>query len=214
MRPELTWRVAREGWALGAALLVLAVVTWMAGLGWLALASLLAGLAILAFFRDPERQGPAGPDLVLSPADGRVVAVAPPADGTGPAVTIFLSVFNVHINRIPIGGRVAEVERTTGRFRAAFRSDASVVNERVAVTIETPRGTVRCVQIAGVLARRIVCRVRPGDVVETGQRYGLIQFGSRMDILLPSGAEILTATGARTRAAVTPIARLAGGPVA
>lgn len=214
MRPEFTWRVAREAWPLVAVLLALAVVTWLAGWGWIGVVAALAALAVLAFFRDPERRVPAEPGLVVAPGDGRVVRAEPAAADRGGEVSLFLSIFNVHINRVPMGGEVFEVERKPGGFRAAFRPEASSTNSRVTVRIGTPRGVVEVSQVAGLVARRIVCRLAPGDRVETGERYGLIQFGSRLDVVLPPGATPLVEVGDRTRGGVTPIARLASEPAA
>lgn len=216
MRPEFTWRFAREA---GRFLLLLAalagglgVAAWLTDsrpLLWAAFVTLVAAVLVTAFFRDPERRSPSDESLVLAPADGRIVRIAPPEGGRGPAISIFLSVFNVHINRIPISGEVTRVEYTPGRFHAAFKGEASIDNERLTLAITTPRGVIESIQIAGLLARRIVCHARVGDRVRSGERYGLIQFGSRVDVTLPSGAEVLVALGARTRAGVTPLARLA-----
>lgn len=209
-RPEFTWRIAREAWLLATLLGVLAFTGWWTGLGWVAIGSLVAALAIMAFFRDPERFGPGDPDMVIAPADGRVIEVRPPSPERGPAISIFLSIFNVHINRVPVSGEVVKVERTRGRFYAAFQEEAAEQNERVTVTIRTARGIVACTQVAGFVARRIVCRAKAGDRVAAGDRYGLIQFGSRVDLGLPPGSALLVAYGNRTRAGVTPVARLEG----
>ncbi len=212
MRPELTWRVAREALPFFLGLVGIAAAAWL--IGWLpvALGALFAAFLVLSFFRDPERATAAEPGVVLSPADGRVVAIEPAAEGRGPRISVFLSIFNVHINRVPVTGRVVAVERIPGRFRAAFRGDASRVNARVAVRIDTPYGPVECVQITGLVARRIVCRLQPGDEVVAGERFGLIQFGSRMDVGLPAAATVLVEVGGRTRAGVTPVARLGVAP--
>jgi phosphatidylserine decarboxylase len=209
MKPELTWRVAREALPFFLGLLAIAAAAWV--LGWIpvALGTLLGALLVLSFFRDPERPAPVAPGVVVAPADGRVVRIVPSTESRDPSISIFLSIFNVHINRVPVTGRVAAVERIPGRFRAAFRGEASDVNARVVVRIETPWGTVECVQITGLIARRIVCRLKPGDEVVAGQRYGLIQFGSRMDLHLPRSTMVLVELGLRTRAGVTPMARLA-----
>lgn len=213
MRPELTLRVAREAWLLVALLAVLALVAWWTGLGWVAAAVAIGALAIMAFFRDPDRSGSDDQALVLAPADGRVIELRPSADDRGPAISIFLSIFNVHINRAPVSGEVVSVERTRGGFRAAFKEEASTMNERVAVTFRSRFGDIVCAQVAGLVARRIVCRVRPGQKVSAGERYGLIQFGSRVDLILPPGAALLIEQGTRTRAGVTPVARLAPNPI-
>ena len=208
MKPEFTWRVAREALPFFLGLAVTAAIAWW--IGWIpvALGALLGALLVLAFFRDPARDTAAEPGVVLAPGDGRVVRIQPGGEGRGPAISIFLSIFNVHIQRVPVSGRVTAVERIPGRFRAAFKGEASEVNARVAVRIDTPWGAVECVQITGLVARRIVCRLQPGAEVVAGERYGLIHFGSRMDVKLPPGAVVLAEMGSRTRAGQTPLARL------
>ena len=209
-RPELTWRFAGEGLPFFVGLVAIAAAAWAIGWVPVALGALFAAVLVLSFFRDPERAVPGEPGVVLSPADGRVVRIQEPEQGRGPTISIFLSVFNVHINRVPISGRVSAVERIGGGFKAAFRDDASQKNARVRVRIDSSWGAVECVQIAGLVARRIVCRLQPGDEVVAGRRYGLIQFGSRVDVGLPAGAEVLVEVGRRTRAGVTPLARVGG----
>jgi phosphatidylserine decarboxylase len=189
--------VAAEGWpfifpsALAACIL--------AGVGWWAAAGVfaVAALAFLGFFRDPERRPPDVPGAVLAPADGKVVEVVSTEDAwVGPAVrvSIFLSPLDVHVNRAPVAGLVMGVEYAAGRFRAAWKPEASEVNERCTVALEGPaRVAVR--QIAGVLARRIVCRVRTGDKLEPGERYGLIRFGSRTDLFVPRTTEVRVRVG-------------------
>ena len=193
--------VAAEGWpfifppALAACIL--------AGVGWWAAAGVVAvpALAFLGFFRDPERRPPDLPGAVLAPADGRVMEVVPAEDawvGSALRVSIFLSPLDVHVNRAPVGGLVASVEYASGKFRAAYRPEASEVNERCTMAIEgSTRVAVR--QIAGVLARRIVCRVRAGDKLEAGERYGLIRFGSRTDLFVPRATELRVRVGDHVR---------------
>ena len=176
----------------------------MAWMGWWAAAAVfaVAGLGCLGFFRDPERTPPALPGAVVAPADGRVMAVTEVMDPwVGPAtrVSIFLSPLDVHVNRAPVGGLVKNVEYVPGRFMAAYRPEASEENERCTVSVEGEAARVAVRQIAGVLARRIVCRVRPGDRLRTGERYGLIRFGSRTDLLVPRGTEVRVRVGDRVR---------------
>jgi len=159
-------------------------------------------LFLLNFFRDPERATPPGDELVTSPADGKVVAVLDEVDeprflrATCQRVSIFMSPLNVHVNRMPVTGRVVAVEHTPGRFHAAFLDKASEFNERNAVVVEDGGGRrVLFVQIAGQLARRIVCRVAPGEDVRRGERYGMIMLGSRVDVYLPRGVEIRVKVG-------------------
>jgi phosphatidylserine decarboxylase len=174
--------------------------------------------ALAFFFRDPDRQ-PAGesPSLVVSPADGRVmVAGAPQANAApGPGdwlqVSIFLSPLDVHVNRIPVTGRVAKVDYRRGRCRAAYRPEATIENERNELWIDGTGWTVVCRQITGVLVRRVVCRARPGDRVRAGQRFGVMKFGSRIDLFLPAGTRLEVAVGDRVRAGETILAELAVG---
>jgi phosphatidylserine decarboxylase len=176
----------------------------MGWMGWWAAAAVFAAaaLACLAFFRDPERTPPMVPGAVLAPADGRVMAIAEVTDPwVGPAVrmSIFLSPLDVHVNRAPIGGLVKNVEYVAGRFRAAYRPEASEQNERCTVSLEGETARVAVKQIAGVLARRIVCRARRGDTLRSGERFGLIRFGSRTDLVVPRGARVQIAVGDRVR---------------
>jgi phosphatidylserine decarboxylase len=155
------------------------------------------------FFRDPERLVPDAPNLVVSPADGRVL-IAGPADkraappGEWIQVSIFLSPMDVHINRAPVSGRVTRVEYYPGSFLPAYRAGASL-NERTEISIDHAGQTVVVRQIVGVLARRVVCRLTEGQTVRTGERLGLMKFGSRMDVFLPPGAELRTRVGDRVR---------------
>ena len=176
----------------------------MAWMGWWAAAGVFAvvALAFLGFFRDPERTPSALPGAVLAPADGRVMAIAEVTDPwVGPAVrvSIFLSALDVHVNRAPIGGLVKNVEYVAGRFLAAYRPEASEQNERCTVSLEGETARVAVRQIAGVLARRIVCRARPGETLGTGERFGLIRFGSRTDLVVPRGTQVRIAVGDRVR---------------
>lgn len=162
------------------------------------------------FFRDPQRAVPTDSGLVVSPADGKVTRIEK-LSGVEPdsptVVSIFLSPFDVHVNRAPIAGTVIDVTYTKGRFIAATSDNASLVNEQNALTIKGERMTVVCKQIAGVLARRIVCWKRPGDGLERGERFGLIKFGSRTDLVLPRGVEVLVKVGERVSGGVTIIGR-------
>jgi len=205
-------RIDRAGWPFVLGALAPAVALAFI-LPWLALVVAGVALFMVYFFRDPDRTVPAQADAVVSPADGRVMiageaeaASAPP--GAWKQVSIFLSPLDVHINRIPIGGRVTRVAYTPGRFLAAYRPESARVNERNDVWIERDGETVVCRQVVGVLARRLVCRVAPGAIVRTGERYGLMKFGSRIDLFLPVSARLLVAEGARVRAGETIIARL------
>lgn len=172
---------------------------------WFGVPIALLGLFSLFFFRDPDRSVAGDPSLVLSPADGRVMAVADDANGV--VVTIFLSILDVHVNRIPVAGRVVSVTHRPGRFLAAFRPEATAVNERTDLVLDTRRGRVMVAQIAGLIARRIVVRVRPGDRLAAGERYGLIRFGSCTQLSLPAGVTPLVRPGDRVRGGLSVVAR-------
>jgi phosphatidylserine decarboxylase len=170
-----------------------------------------------AFFRDPHRVPPGDPGLALAPADGTVssvaLAAAPAELGLGsqprPRVSVFLSVFDVHVQRIPVNGDVRRVVYRPGKFLTADLDKASDVNERACVLLRSASGHhLVVVQIAGLVARRIVCSVRPGDKVQAGATYGLIRFGSRVDLYLPPGSSVLVHPGQRTVGGETPLARL------
>jgi phosphatidylserine decarboxylase len=163
------------------------------------------------FFRDPNRELPEDPSLVVAPADGRVTRVRQIEEGNPQAATlvsIFLSPFDVHLNRAPIAGEITNIVYTRGKFLMATDDNASLVNEQNALTIQGEKITVICKQIAGILARRIVCWKRPGERVSLGERFGLIKFSSRTDLLLPTQVEVLISEGARVRGGVTIIGRI------
>jgi len=178
-------------------------------LGWwgLAMVGLLLTVCVAFFFRDPERIVPHLPEAIVSPADGRVMEVVVEGEQRH-RVSIFLSVLDVHVNRVPYGGTVSKVTYTPGQFLAAYRHEASLVNEANSVTIQSRNREFVVKQIAGVIARRIVCRVQPGDVLEKGQRYGLIRFGSRIDLILPQDAEVVVRVGDIVRGGETILASL------
>jgi phosphatidylserine decarboxylase len=165
------------------------------------------------FFRDPERFPPTGESNVLSPADGRVVVAGPAEPGVAPAgewlqISIFLSPMDVHINRTPVAGVIRRVDYTPGRFLPAYRPEAASQNERNELWIDTGRHVVVFRQVVGVLARRVVCRVAPGATVKAGERFGLMKFGSRMDVFLPAGSRVLVRPDDRVRAGESIIAEL------
>jgi phosphatidylserine decarboxylase len=163
------------------------------------------------FFRDPKREPPTDNDVVLAPADGRVTRVTPIAgenEHSATLISIFLSPLDVHINRAPIAGQITNVSYTRGKFLMATNETASLVNEQNALTIQGEKITVVCKQIAGILARRIVCWKRAGERVALGERFGLIKFSSRTDVLLPEGVEVLVREGNRVRGGITIIGRI------
>lgn len=203
--------MVREGLPFVLIPLVIAVILLAAGV-W-SLAIVFAGLAafVAFFFRDPHREITTDKNLVVSAADGRVTRIEKlnAEDADSPVVvSVFLSVFNVHINRSPVAGEVTDVRYSKGKFVIATRNDASHINEQNALTIKNEQMTVVCKQIAGVLARRIVCWKKPGDRVALGERFGLIRFGSRTDLILPPEVEIAVKIGDRVQGGITIIGRL------
>jgi phosphatidylserine decarboxylase len=162
----------------------------------------------LYFFRDPQRKIPSDSAAILSPADGKVIAIGETrnAEGYGgPArfVAIFLSVWDVHVNRIPVDGKITRIEYRKGDFKKAYLSDASEHNEQTRILIENPRGKVLVKQIAGILARRIVCRAREGEQVAKGDRFGMIKFGSRAELFLPPSVHLRVSVGDKVKGGET-----------
>ncbi len=190
--------VAREGWpfVLGPALAAAAL--FLTGRRRLALPFAAASLASLGFFRDPEREVPVLTRAVLSPADGRVTDIGDALDPfVGPSirVSIFLSPLDVHVNRAPIAGLVVGTTYSSGRFIAAYKADAGDKNERCAIHLQGEQARVTVTQIAGAVARRIVCRVSAGDKLQAGERFGMIRFGSRTDCYMPRGTDVRVRVG-------------------
>lgn len=188
--------VAREGLPFILTFLLLAGLLAVPGWWWLAVPSGILGLFSIWFFRDPERTADADESAVLSPADGTVIEISEVhedrfVDARMLKISIFMSIFNVHVNRASVSGRVDRIMYVPGKFVSANLDKASRENEHNAVVLETARGVrVVVVQIAGLIARRIVCWIKPGDRVVRGQRFGLIRFGSRLDVFLPLGTRI------------------------
>ena len=213
--------MAREGWPFlippGIAAFLCGVLIWQTD--WGPAAPLAIGFALLAgfiafFFRDPERIPPEGENLVVAGGDGWVVSVEPEDDPWlgqgGTRVSVFLSIFDVHVNRIPAAGTVERVDYRPGRFGLAWRPKTSQQNEHTVICIKTPESKMVVKQIAGFVARRIICRLNGGDKVGIGDRFGLIRFGSRVDHILPASATVEVTTGTRVRAGVTVIGVLNG----
>lgn len=203
--------MAREGLAFVLPLAGITVLCVLAGWWGVAALGLMLSVGVGLFFRDPERLIPQTPGTVVSPADGRVMEIVD-EDAQTRRISIFLSVWDVHINRAPYAGTVRTVVYTPGKFLAAYHAAASRVNAANTITIDAHGKTFIVRQIAGVLARRIVCRVRPGEVLEKGQRLGLIRFGSRTDLLLPAAAEIAVQVGDVVRGGETILALLKEPP--
>ena len=192
--------MVRDGWAYGAAFGLAAALAGLVFGAWLwALACACCGSFALYFFRDPDRDIPPGP-VCVAPADGRVVQVREEPDGRT-RISIFLSIFDVHVNRAPVSGRVLSMRYSPGRFRMAHLASASVENERNTLVVEDLAGgsQVELSQIAGLIARRIVCRKQVGDDIEKGERFGLIKFGSRTDLVLGSEWDLAVRPGDRVR---------------
>jgi len=192
------------------------VIAWAYGYPLPAVALWIVALACIAFFRDPARSSDAAPEAVLSPADGKVLSVgrspaALVAAGLPTQVSIFMSPANVHVNRAPISGTATDVTYTPGTKLPAFRDKASELNEHSFVRLEGALGAVAYKQIAGAVARRVVCDLEPGARVTRGQRVGIIKFSSRVDLFLPAQATVVVAPGQRTRAGVTVVASLTPG---
>ena len=193
--------VAKEGYIFVVPLLALTITTYAFSIYWVAVFFGLTSLFVTWFFRDPERSIPNEPNVVVSPADGKITEIIieknPLNDEICKRVTIFLSVFDVHINRLPIGGKIEDIRYNPGKFLAAFNPKASMDNEQNIVLINNGKVNILVKQIAGLIARRIVCWPKKGDLCRPGQRYGLIRFGSRVDILLPENTKLSIACGDR-----------------
>ena len=204
-------RIAPEGWpfiaaALGVAALLAVLRLWVPFGAWMLLA-----LWVIAFFRDPSRPGPRGDKLVIAPADGKVISVIPMAEstfvgGAATRISIFMNVFNVHVNRYPADGVIEHRAYTAGKFFNAADEKASAENEQASVGIATGHGRLLVRQIAGLVARRIVTDGQKGDTTRQGERMGLIRFGSRVDVFVPSGVQVRAKVGDNTKAGQTIIA--------
>jgi len=204
--------IAKEGWPFLFGAVVISLVMTV-GWGWWSIPFWLVTLFILQFFRDPPRLAPADADAVISPADGRVVAVErardPYLDREALKISVFMNVFNVHSNRSPVDGEVKKGWYFGGKFLNAALDKASLENERNALWIHTDGGAdVTCVQVAGLIARRILCYVQAKDRLKRGQRFGFIRFGSRVDVYLPPSAAPNTSVGDKVFAGETVLARL------
>lgn len=206
--------IAPEGVAISGAIVVTASVIFILGFKLAGAAMLLFAIAVALFFRDPERIAKRTAGVVLSAADGRVTAIAdidiPGQSGAGfRRVSVFMSPLNVHVNRAPVAGEITRIEHTPGEFRAAFSDDASEHNERNLIVMRDESGRVHgAMQVAGYLARRIVCRMRVHDKIVPGQRIGLIMFGSRVDHFVPAGYRVTVSVGDRVRAGLSLLAEI------
>ena len=198
--------LAREGYPFILASIFVTIVTWLAGLCVAGYIFLGITVFIVSFFRDPERYIPSGEDSIVSPADGKVIVVRRVTEGRilkaeAIQISIFMNVFNVHVNRVPASGRVSEVFYNPGKFFSADKDKASLENEQNALLIEAENGKKFAVnQIAGLIARRIVCYAKKGDMIEKGKRFGMIRFGSRLDVYLPVDCRVNVKEGDRVLA--------------
>ena len=191
--------LAKDGFIFILPLLIITVLMFLISFYWATAIFGLGFLFVTWFFRDPERRIPNEPNVIVSPADGKITEIVTenePVNGERcKRVTIFLSVFNVHVNRVPIEGTIEDIRYNPGKFLAAFNPKASMDNEQNLILINNGRTHIFVKQIAGLIARRIVCWPKKGDHYESGQRYGLIRFGSRVDILLPENTKLSVACG-------------------
>ena len=209
-------RIDPAGWPFVLGGLILGIILFWLLNPIVGVALLILSTFFLFFFRDPDRAVNAPDSAVLSPADGRVMVAGPstgqefPAD-TWQQISIFLSPMDVHVNRMPTGGRVTQVKYHPGRFLPAYRGEAGELNEYTEVTLDHAGTTIVVRQIVGILARRIVCRVKEGDMVKAGDRFGVMKFGSRMDIFLPKGTTIHSKVGEKVIGGVTVMATLPEG---
>jgi phosphatidylserine decarboxylase len=198
--------IREEAFPFAAPLALAAGILAVVGYTGMALVPALAALAVCAFFRDPERAHSSDPLAILSPADGRIVKVSP--EGERLMISVFMSVFNVHVNRAPFDGTVDNVAYNPGKFMAAWSDKASLDNEQTRMVFRTSRAPIEVVMIAGLIARRIVCWAKAGRRFAKGERIGLIRFGSRLDMLLPlNEVEATVEIGDKVQAGVTPLAR-------
>ena len=201
--------MVKDGYKFAAAPLLCGLVALFLHWNWLGGVLLVLGAFVLYFFRDPQRTIPADPDAIVSPADGRVMEVVEePFGGTpGCRISVFLSIFDVHVNRTPVAGRISEIQYRKGQFYAAMRGRASEENEQNVIHVSSERGEVVFKQIAGWIARRILCWKAVGDSVTRGERVGMIRFGSRVDIWMPDRVEILVRQGQRVAGGSSILAR-------
>ena len=201
--------MVKDGYKFAAAPLLCGLVALFLHWNWLGGVLLVLGAFVLYFFRDPQRTIPADPDAIVSPADGRVMEVVEePFGGTpGCRISVFLSIFDVHVNRTPVAGRISEIQYRKGQFYAAMRGRASEENEQNVIHVSSERGEVVFKQIAGWIARRILCWKAVGDSVTRGERVGMIRFGSRVDIWMPDRVEILVRPGQHVAGGSSVLAR-------
>ncbi len=204
----MRFSIAPEGWPFVIVFALLAIATGVALRPWMAVFPVFLLCFMLFFFRDPERVTPMDAGVFVSPADGEVVLIKDVHENIYLntdviMISVFMSPFNVHVNRAPMDGVVTDVVHVPGKFMAAFKEEASLANEHIDMAMEGRQGKILVRQVAGFLARRAVCRVKPGDQLKRGGRYGVIKFGSRLDIYLPKDTKISVAINDRVTAGET-----------
>jgi phosphatidylserine decarboxylase len=201
--------MVKDGYKFAAAPLLFGLLALGFHWNWLGAVLLVLSAFVLFFFRDPERTPPSDPDVIVSPADGRVMEIVEETHGDIPGrrISVFLSIFDVHVNRAPVAGRIAAMEYRKGSFNAAMRGRASEENEQNVIHVSSERGEIVFKQIAGWVARRILCWKAVGDSVTRGERVGMIRFGSRVDIWLPDRVEILVRPGQHVAGGSSVLAR-------
>lgn len=205
--------LAREGWPFIAGIIFVSALVWAVAGFWWSLPLWLIAIFVIQFFRDPPRAVPQDPLAVLSPADGRIVSIErahdPYAQRDALKISVFMNVFNVHSNRSPVNGTVRAVSYFPGKFFNADLDKASLENERNAVVIQSDARVVTAVQVAGLIARRVLCYVKPGDALQRGERFGFIRFGSRVDVYVPLDATARVSIGEKVYATTTVLAAFA-----
>lgn len=204
--------IAREGWVFISTPLILAAILWAVGWQVGAVVSLVLAVAVSLFFRDPPRRIPRGEGLILAPADGTVVQVtrylSDELYGAANQLSIFLSVLDVHVNRAPFPTVVESIDYRPGTFRLAWKHEASEANEQNLIVLKAPQGRLLVKQVAGFLARRIVCRIVPGQTLEAGERIGMIRFGSRVDLIVPENVKLSVKPGDRVKGGISVVGTL------
>ncbi|MBA4348401.1 MAG: phosphatidylserine decarboxylase family protein [Thermodesulfovibrio sp.] len=201
-------KFAREGYPYIAFFAAITLIAVISGGIWIALLPLLLTIFMVYFFRDPERAIPEGDNIFVSPADGKIILIQNEQYLKNEAVeiSIFMSPLNVHVNRVPCDGVVESVVHTKGKFMSAFKPEASLQNENIAMLLNTSSGKILVRQVAGFIARRAVCRAKAGDTLKKGQRYGIIKFSSRLDIYLPKNVSLDIKLGDKVKAGETILA--------
>ena len=207
------FKLAPEGYPFISFFGIVTIIVFIAVRIWIAPLPLILTIFMLYFFRDPERSIPEGDNIFVSPADWKVIVIGNVYEGRhlksdAVQVSIFMSPLNVHVNRFPCDGIVESVVHTKGKFISAFKDEASIRNENIAMLLSTRHGKILVRQVAGFIARRAVCRVKAGDTLKKGERYGIIKFSSRLDIYLPKGTNIKIKLGDKVKAGETVIGEM------